>query len=501
MKISELLRGMLGVGRPSEIKILELRPGQVVRGVVTQLLEQQEVIVHIGSMAIRARLEANLKQGEATFLQVQPNSTSDKIILRPVSTSGMPLSPAAIDSLLRSLGLKQDGANRRLIVEMSKHDIPLTPEHVIRLAAAIRMPESRGQQNEWTRAATLALSRGLPLTAQTITALHEVLHGPPLLRRIAQLNGQIATYLGQATATAADRSVLTFLGEVSQLLMQYAEAASHVMTAGHAERSNMTIPLNMQPNAEYAGEAKPAENMRQHDPVLRLLRLAGLQHEHNLMRILFGDGDGPAMEASLLFADDHAGSDPDIALQRGMLSASVKSVLMQLASIDDIPASWKEGARQIVLHITGQQLMLHSDRSSPYVHLSVFIPFCDLRGEQTAAIQIQARRAPRGHIDASNCRLLFDLSMDALGDLIVDVHIVDQIVSLRVLNNHPLLESVLDESREQLSQALQSIGYQCISLQSAPYPAFSAGYERQERLAQAGSSRPAYPGKGVDMRI
>ena len=65
--------------------MLELKVGQIVKGVVLQLLSDQEALVNIGGTQVRAKLETPLKQGDVTMLQVQPESNGGQILLEAAS--------------------------------------------------------------------------------------------------------------------------------------------------------------------------------------------------------------------------------------------------------------------------------------------------------------------------------------------------------------------------------------------------------------------------------
>jgi hypothetical protein len=195
----------------------------------------------------------------------------------------------------------------------------------------------------------------------------------------------------------------------------------------------------------------------------RLLQSLGVEHEHQLAKMpeLLRAAQGLPAEAD---AQNSNGSRPD--------ADTLKSVLLQLAAADDLPAPLKETAQQVLQQITGQQLLLSSDRSSMFSHITVFIPFMDGSGQQSASVHIQSRKGQRGELDANNCRLLFDLQMKTVGNTLVDVQVVNKIVSLQVHNDLPALAELIDVSREEISASLHKAGYQFFSIKCLPYPQF-----------------------------
>ena len=184
-----------------------------------------------------------------------------------------------------------------------------------------------------------------------------------------------------------------------------------------------------------------------------------------------------------------------------------KSALMALVSSDDVPQALKDTAQQLVQHVTGQQLLLTPERtSSPFTHVTMFIPMKGPDGGQTASVHIQTRRGHKGELDADNCRLLFDLQMKTLGDTIVDVHVVNKIVSLNLWNDHPAISDLLESSRGEMTQALQGAGFQLLTLRSTPLPDRSVNQTTGEDSkggapATSTSEWSAKPYKGVDFRV
>ena len=85
MQIGAMFRALLGDAAPADSRTLELRIGQIVRGVLMQMLDGGEALININGMPIRARLEADLPVGRGTLLQVQPGSNGSVIVLKPLA--------------------------------------------------------------------------------------------------------------------------------------------------------------------------------------------------------------------------------------------------------------------------------------------------------------------------------------------------------------------------------------------------------------------------------
>ncbi len=297
----------------------------------------------------------------------------------------------------------------------------------------------------------------------------------------AASQGAAAPAAGQPAEAAAARSAAAGAPAPGQAAAPAAQAAAQGAAASQSER-----PEDAQLAARPAGGEAPQAA------------------QHGAARGAHGGAERPAAAQPLLqSAAQPLGEAP----RPGAAGAeTLKSALLLLAAADDAPPALRETAQQLVSHITGQQLLLAPERGhSPFSHVAMVIPFYNEQGGQTAAIHIQTRRGQKGELDAQNCRLLFDLQMKQLGDTLIDVSVVDRMVSLQVWNDHPVTAPLMEESRAEIAEALQQSGYKLIALKTQPLPDLSAtagqadgAKQEQPELFPAFVSRPY---KGMDMRI
>ncbi len=183
---------------------------------------------------------------------------------------------------------------------------------------------------------------------------------------------------------------------------------------------------------------------------------------------------------------------------------TLKGLLLQLSAADDVPPVLKDAAQQLVQQLTGQQLLLNTDRTAPFAQVTMFVPFNGPEGQETASVHIQSRRGSKGELDASNCRLWFDLDMKALGHTLLDVQVVDRIVSLKVHNDLELLGPVIENKRQEVAEAISGLGYQLLSLNFAPLPVRSTTDPLIGNAGNVGELIDQFAPseyKGVDMKI
>jgi hypothetical protein len=576
MNISGLIRSLVGDLQAADSKLLELKVGQVVKGLVLQLLSDQEALINISGLVVRAKLETPLKQGDVTLLQVQPESNSSQILLKPLFSSDVQIADESMKDLLKSFTLKDVPANRQMVQLIQQEGVPLTKDTVQKFAALQQAAPEGVIKEEWTQAAVLAFKRGLPLTPDTVSALRQATSGPPAGTLLERLELQVASLLqeqpehsaaatltqlaaalkslravaaawtapppvpsaaassGTAAPAAApqpggDAARASTMGGTPQQPSGFA-AARDAASPGEAARpaasavqeadlnagaklpasaSQPDAPLARavgmaqpqraepsaagepplagspglqppalqeagsvaaRPQAQAAGAAAAAASapqpLAEPDPnwIGRLLQSLGVEHEHQLAKMPELLRAAPEMLATAADSQSSIGSRPD--------ADTVKSILLQLAAADDLPAPLKETVQQALQQITGQQLLLSSDRNSMFSHITMFVPFMDGSGQQSASVHIQSRKGQRGEVDANNCRLLFDLQMKTIGNTLVDVQVMNKIVSLQVHNDLPALAQLIDGSREEIAESLHKAGYQFFSLKCLPYPQF-----------------------------
>lgn len=600
MNISGLARAALGNIQSSEAKTVELRPGQVVRGIVIELLDNQEAVLSLNGVQIRAKLETPLTPGESTLLQVQQGMADGTIVMKPIAGPVVnDWSDSMFGEWLKQLGLKDTKENRMLLLGMKQAGLPITQENASRFTELLNGKARSIPLQEWSRAASIAVNKQLPLSAETVKSLHQVLFGPSILNLLEKLETGLSEWLGRspltlpANQTPASRGgnfpaqgqmegppllgstrniaviaqhqaeekqphVITpaavhggrqldkapaFLQQVRQAIAELQslltskaspEVAGEALPAGGpAPREGAAPPAPAAPNhAGAAGESQtrmnprltqaagassaPAEDTRPEssprplpsaasqaaaepmparmeagEGIKRLFQALGIQHEHHLGKMLMG-ARGEALPLP-------PGAEPQVP----PAVETLKGLLLQAAVADDLPPAVKEAAQQAIHHITGQQLLLTADRQSPFTHLTLFVPFQNPDGSRSGAVHIQTRKGAKGELDMDNCRLLFDLKLHTLGDTLVDVQIVNRIVSLQIRNDFPELAALLDKDKGEIAESLNKLGYQFISLKCDPFPTITAPSRTSSKTAIDRTTEWYENGihKGVDYRV
>ncbi|MFD2670129.1 hypothetical protein [Marinicrinis sediminis] len=202
MDVSNLMRAMIGQVKLQDVKPLELKTGQIVRGIVLQMLNQSEAMLQIEGYPVRAQLQTPLQPGQSTLLQVQPQQKEGLIIFKPLQDSHVPIEKQSLDSLLKSWGLPTDARTRQLVQQMQQQGMALTrPSAEAMHQVAHALPKDAAL-SEWVAAASIAVKRGLPITQETLGGLRQVMFGPPAGQLMEKLVQQLGQWLQGKEAAA-----------------------------------------------------------------------------------------------------------------------------------------------------------------------------------------------------------------------------------------------------------------------------------------------------------
>ncbi|NMO96460.1 flagellar hook-length control protein FliK, partial [Paenibacillus lemnae] len=193
MNIGSMIRGLLGESKPAEVKALEMKPGQVVRGLIINVSEDgQEATVQIQGVHVKAKLEASLRPGETALLQVQPPGEDGAVILKPVTQGqGTVMSGSSLADMLKSSGLPDSPEIREIVKGIQNAGVPLTKENISVFKEVLAMKPLQIPAGEWAESAAIAFQRGLPVSLQSVKGLHQAVFGPPLHQLLQTLEHQL----------------------------------------------------------------------------------------------------------------------------------------------------------------------------------------------------------------------------------------------------------------------------------------------------------------------
>ncbi len=214
------------------------------------------------------------------------------------------------------------------------------------------------------------------------------------------------------------------------------------------------------------------------DPIKAMLRQLGVMHEREIIHY------AAAARGSEAFV--HDGLD------------NVKSLLLQLsqAPAHAVPNELREAAESLLQQITGQQLMLVQPPNQLISQVVMQVPLRTEHGDETAYVQIEAKKQDGGQLDTDNCRLFFNLDLAHMGITMVDVAIVNRIINVQIFTNASWVDSFLPAAKREFSANLRDLGYQLSNLRSLPIPR-----EPEKTATPQGKSSLMSDYKRMDIRI
>ncbi|MCI3919045.1 flagellar hook-length control protein FliK [Paenibacillus sp. TRM 82003] len=216
MDVSRLMRAVLGEAAPTEGKTLELKPGQVVRGIVLQLVAENEALMNVGGVPMRAKLETSIPVGQASLFQVQPDTGSGMVMLKALSASTADIPTDSLVDVLKNFGMKDTPTNRTIVRVLHEEGVPMSRATNAAVAAAVAEVAPQGDAEAAVRAAAIAAKRGLPVTADTVRALHTAMTGPSPSELLRALEAGAREALAAPQTGAAGKQAATRLLEVLQ---------------------------------------------------------------------------------------------------------------------------------------------------------------------------------------------------------------------------------------------------------------------------------------------
>ncbi|MFC5649029.1 flagellar hook-length control protein FliK [Paenibacillus solisilvae] len=457
---------------------------------------------------------------------------------------GLPMTGATVGALQQSLS----GAPAHALLEALERGLAAWSGAAVSAeAAGGAKPQTSAAQAAAAKLQAL-LAQGAALAAKPSGAMAELGGAKPPALGLQAAPGEAEIPLLNGRAPVSENTVVVSTSSVRQTGQQSINPVSVLasITSNQQQAEQAAEPSQTSTTNAYTLESSSSSS----GWVGKLMKWLGIDHEHLLALSTVADGiqnssrsseqteDGlqTGQQANLntkASATEQAATVPHNdrnssfvpmeravqLLQAGMTLPTLaqddsvkaaadtfKSALLTLAAGDDVPQSLRDTAQQLVQHVTGQQLLLTPERTgSPFTHVTMFIPMQGPDGSQTASVHIQTGRGRKGELDADNCRLLFDLKMKTLGDTIVDVQVVDKIVSLNLWNDHPVITDLLESSRGEMAQALQGAGFKLLTLRSKPMPnrTVHSDSDADAKGSVPAASAPEWsskPYRGVDIR-
>ncbi|MFC4305947.1 hypothetical protein ACFO1S_21165, partial [Cohnella boryungensis] len=228
MNIGPMLRALMGDAVPTDSRSLELKIGQIVRGVLLELLENQEALVNINGVHVKAKLDAEMPLGRSALLQVQPGGAGGLVTLKPLADTTEALPEEGLKDVLKTFGMPEQKWAMELLRGLKRDGYPIGREAAAHFNAAAALKPPGVDAETWLNAADVAFRRGLKPTETTLSSLRQALFGQPIHEGLADLRTALDGWLSGAKPPSPEAAAL---GQRLQSLL--AQGAS-ILSEGEA---------------------------------------------------------------------------------------------------------------------------------------------------------------------------------------------------------------------------------------------------------------------------
>ncbi|WP_446663004.1 flagellar hook-length control protein FliK [Geobacillus sp. CCR] len=459
------------------------QPGQAVVGRVERVEEmetgERAALVRAGGQLVRARLEAPLAVGRLYLFEIHERQGT--IYWKAIPLSEPASAPSGEEAVRRwQKAWKLPDAALPVLRQALKAGAAATKEEIAALTEAVK---ETGQPDAAEDVLAHLFRRRLPFSSAVFRALWAAKTGVPLAEGLGKLKAAIAALSAHPAALELSRAMEKFL---SPPLSAY-EAAVRLLLSGEEEAETaraLLARLGLAPLPEDRRLAlREAVQCRRFADIIRQL---GLTDEEAFLErwaaldAAYQSGALPAAEAKL-WAAARATRDPALSLFCWLRRAAVRlgledeAALVRVGKIEDLPSapslkrlllrflheSGSEGAKRaaeaILDQLDGMAIAAGGDGLIEHVWISFPLP---LGGRSSDfAVCWQGRRKQGGPLDADYNRIVCCLTLEELGEVIVDMRVQRRIVHISIFHDDPRLAVAAARMAPLVKERFQAHGY------------------------------------------
>ncbi|WP_112180830.1 hypothetical protein [Paraliobacillus zengyii] len=283
----------------------------------------------------------------------------------------------------------------------------------------------------------------LPLTDTQVYQFQKLV---PTNSSETKVSAQLQTFLEQPGVASKIASVLT--GEAKQNFINWQQqgsiANSEEVYSDLKRVAEQQLPKNMEnkltdllaPLSRESGNFSTKEQFLLH--AKQFLSFSGLDYEHQLLQ-----------ENSKNIQQEN----------------SLKQLVLQSLQTGHIGKAELESLLQT---LNGMQLASVREEAG-FLQASMQLP--GLFGlEKDVKIDFESKKGEDGQINPDFCRVVFYLSLEKMGDTMIDMSIQKRVVQLTIHNQHEEVASLLDGVKPLLQQGLENNGYQLSTVKYKQLP-------------------------------
>lgn len=156
---------------------LKIRPGQILFGTALEVSADKAVLLLQGINVV-AELETGIIPGERIALQVEEFRPEGKILLKKLDwgENKQKIDRQELEAVLRHFGLQQGKLNQAIVTQILRNRLPVSEQHLHRLTSFAATDNLSPEQ---APALVWLCSKNLPLTRETVAAIHNLMENGP----------------------------------------------------------------------------------------------------------------------------------------------------------------------------------------------------------------------------------------------------------------------------------------------------------------------------------
>ncbi|WP_445613934.1 flagellar hook-length control protein FliK [Geobacillus sp. YF-1] len=458
-----------------------LAPGEAIIGRVEQVEEtetgERSALVRAGGQLIRARLEAPLAEGRLYLFEIHEQGRWKAV---PLSRAGAHSLEEAARQWQRAWKLSDVALP--VLRQALKAGAVVTKTEVVKLAEAA---QQTGQPDSAEEVLAHLFRRGLPPSPAVFRALWAARAGAPLASLLTELKAALAALPAQPGTVALRQDFERLL---SPSLFAY-ETAAHVALAARQEGAEPALALwarlGLAPLTKDGRMAlREALRQRRFSEVGRLLGVT--DEERFFARVAavdaaFRRGELPRAEAEL-WAAARTARDPALsvfhwlrrmaarlgvgdeaelarALKTGsapVAPSSLKGLLLRLLH-DPETSGAKRTAEALLDRLDGMAIASGRDGAMEHAWLAFPLPLG--RHDSDLVVYWQGRRSHERTLDTDYSRIVCSLTLEELGEVVVDMRVQRRIVHISIFHDDPRLSALIARLSPLAKERFQAHGY------------------------------------------
>ncbi|ASS99957.1 cytosolic protein [Geobacillus thermocatenulatus] len=460
------------------------QPGQAVVGRVERVEEtetgERAALVRAGGQLVRARLEAPLAVGRLYLFEIHERQGT--MYWKAIPLSEPALAPSGEEAVRRwQKAWKLPDAALPVLRQALKAGAAATKEEIAALTEAVK---ETGQPDAAEDVLAHLFRRRLPFSSAVFRALWAAKTGVPLAEGLGKLKAAMAALSAHPAALELIRAMEKFL---SPPLSAY-ETAVRLLLLREEEAETaraLLARLGLAPLPEDRRLAlREAVQCRRFADIIRQLGLTDEEaflERWTALDAAYQSGALPAAEAKL-WAAARATRDPALSLFCWLRRAAVRlgledeAALVRVGTIEDLPSApslkrllfrflhesgGSEGAKRaaeaILDQLDGMAIAAGGDGPIEHVWISFPLP---LGGRSSDfAVCWQGRRKQGGPLDADYNRIVCCLTLEELGEVIVDMRVQRRIVHISIFHDDPRLAVAAARMAPLVKERFQAHGY------------------------------------------